>query len=67
MMYPGYTHRNSQDVLFYLNSKKVTLRNGREQVIFYFSKKSTVYACDLPATFEVVENPRNHFVVLKRI
>jgi hypothetical protein len=50
-----------------LNSKNVTLRGGKEQTIYYFSKddrKDT--GTDLPAGFEVNENPRNGFLTVKR-
>ncbi len=62
----GYKHENSKGVTYYLNSKKVTLRGGKEQTIYYFSKderKDT--AVDLPSTKSVNENPRNGFLTLK--
>jgi hypothetical protein len=63
----GYTHTNSKGVKYYLNSKKVTLRGGKEQVIYYFSKDERKdSAADLPDGFQVIESERNGFVTLKR-
>ncbi|HSX07870.1 MAG TPA: hypothetical protein VLG11_03160 [Candidatus Saccharimonadales bacterium] len=63
----GYTHKNSKGITYYLNSKKVTLRGGKEQVIYYFSKDERKdSAAELPAGFKVVESERNGFVTLKR-
>lgn len=62
----AYKHTNSKGVTYYLNSKKVTLRGGKEQEIFYFSKderKDT--GVDLPGNKTVNENPRNGFLTLK--
>ena len=33
-----YKHTNSKGVTYYLNSKDVTLRGGKLQTIYYFSK-----------------------------
>ena len=63
----AYKHTNSKGVTYYLNSKAVTLRGGKEQTIYYFSKderKDT--GTDLPAGYEVNENPRNGFLTVKR-
>lgn len=62
----GYKHTNSKGVTYYLNSKKVTLRGGKEQVIHYFSKDERPEAADLPEGFIVNENPRNGFLTVKR-
>lgn len=63
----GYSHTNSKGVKYYLNSKAVVLRGGKEQTIYYFSKddrKDT--ATDLPKGMSVNENPRNGFLTVKR-
>jgi hypothetical protein len=63
----GYTHTNSKGTTYYLNSKKVTLRGGKEQTIYYFSKdERPETAADLPAGFVVNENVRNGFLTVKR-
>ena len=62
----AYQHTNSKGVTYYLNSKMVTLRGGKQQEIFYFSKDKRPEACDLPAGRVVNENPRNGFLTVKR-
>jgi hypothetical protein len=63
----AYSHTNSKGVKYYLNSKEVTLRGGKKQVIYYFSKDVRPEAVnDLPAGHSVNENPRNGFLTLKR-
>ena len=61
----AYQHTNSKGVTYHLNSKKVTLRGGKEQTIYYFSKDNRPEASDLPDGFMVNENPRNGFLTLK--
>lgn len=61
-----YSHANSKGVTYHLNSKAVTLRGGREQTIFYFSKDAgRPEACALPEGKVVNENPRNGFLTVK--
>lgn len=62
----AYQHTNSKGVTYHLNSKEVTLRGGKLQTIYYFSKDERPEACDLPAGFSVNENPRNGFLTVKR-
>ncbi len=62
----AYQHTNSKGVTYYLNSKQVTLRGGKVQTIYYFSKDKRPEATDLPADREVNENPRNGFLTVKR-
>jgi len=47
----AYKHTNSKGVTYYLNSKKVTLRGGKVQTIYYFSKdeRSLVQICPVIA------------------
>ena len=65
----AYQHTNSKGVTYYLNSKKVVLRGGKEQTIYFFAKaeggKGT--PTDLPAGYEVTENPRNGFLTIRKI
>lgn len=60
----AYKHTNSKGVTYYLNSKKVTLRGGKEQSIYYFSKEERPEGVDLPEGKEVKENPRNGFLTV---
>jgi YHS domain-containing protein len=63
----AYKHTNSKGVTYYLNSKNVVLRGGKEQTIYYFSKDERAdTATDLPEGFTVNENPRNGFLTVKR-
>lgn len=63
----AYSHTNSKGVKYYLNSKEVTLRGGKKQTIYYFSKDERPESVDdLPAGFVVNENPRNGFLTVKR-
>lgn len=64
----AYKHTNSKGVTYYLNSKAVTLRGGKEQTIYYFSKDERPEAIDaVPAGMQVNENPRNGFLTVSRI
>ena len=62
----AYKHTNSKGVTYYLNSKLVTLRGGKEQRIYYFSKDERPEGTDLPDGYTVNENPRNGFLTIKR-
>ncbi len=63
----AYKHTNSKGVTYYLNSKTVTLRGGKQQVIYYFSKDQRPEAVEaIPAGMMVNENPRNGFLTVKR-
>jgi hypothetical protein len=61
----GYTHTNSKGKTYYLNSKDVTLKGGRNQTIYYFSKDARAQACDLPAGKQVVESPKTGLPFVK--
>lgn len=60
----GYTHVNSKGSTYYLNSKQITLRGNRTQVIYYFSKDDRPEACDLPNGKVVKENPKTGLPVV---
>lgn len=62
----AYQHTNSKGVTYYLNAKEVTLRGGKQQKIYYFSKDERPEGTELPADREVNENPRNGFLTIKR-
>ena len=63
----AYRQNNSRGVEYHLNSKVVVLRNSKaERTIYYFSKDARATACDIPKGMEVVENPRNGFLTLKK-
>ena len=63
----AYSHTNSKGVTYYLNSKDVTLRGGKLQTIYYFSKDERAESIDaVPDGMQVNENPRNGFLTVKR-
>lgn len=63
----AYKHTNSKGVTYFLNSKLVTLRGGKQQTIHYFSKDERAEAvAKVPDGFSVNENPRNGFLTIKR-
>jgi hypothetical protein len=63
----AYSHVNSKGVKYYLNSKEVTLRGGKVQPIYYFSKDERKEGIDaVPAGMIVNENPRNGFLTVGR-
>ena len=63
----AYKHTISKGVTYFLNSKNVTLRGGKQQTIYYFSKDQRPEAIDaVPAGMTVNENPRNGFLTVKR-
>jgi hypothetical protein len=62
-----YSYRNSKGQTYYLHGKGVTLRNGRQQRIYYFARapKAGEALDALPAGRAVVENPRTGLPFLK--
>jgi hypothetical protein len=56
----AYAHKNSKGQTYYLHGKEVTLRNGRKQRIFYFSREAKQGdALDaVPSGYKVGENQR---------
>lgn len=64
----AYTQTNPKGVKYYLNSKEVTLRGGKKQVIYYFSKdlRPETAVDELPEGMEVNINPRNAFMTIAR-
>ncbi|HWZ65210.1 MAG TPA: hypothetical protein VNX65_00250 [Patescibacteria group bacterium] len=65
----AYQHTNTKGVTYFLHSKLVTLRGGKQQRIYFFAKdERPADAVDaLPEGYMVQENPRNGFLTLKKI
>ena len=65
----AYMHTNSKGESYYLHSKEVTLKGGRTQRIYWFSrddKRKPEYELDeVPAGYLVGENPRTGLPYLK--
>lgn len=64
----AYQHTNSKGVTYYLHSREVTLRGGKQQRIYFFAKdeRPADAVKELPNGYEVQENPRNGFLTLKK-
>ena len=63
----AYTRTNSRGQTYYLHSKNVQLKNGREQRIYYFAKTIRPEAIDaLPDGYEVTENQQTGLPVLRK-
>ena len=56
----AFEHKNSKGDTYYLHGKDVTLRNGRQQKIYYFarSEKEGDTLNDVPTGYSVGENQR---------
>lgn len=56
----AYRHTNSKGESYYLHGKEVTLRNGRKQQIFYFSRseKNGEAMDTVPGGYRIGENSR---------
>lgn len=63
----AYKHTNSKGTDYYLHSKEVKLRSGKQQRIYYFAKMAGPDAVDgVPAGYTIVENSRTGLPVLKK-
>ena len=66
----SFTHNNSKGQEYFLHSKEVTLKGGRKQRIYWFSrqdKRKSEYELDeVPAGYEVGENTRTGLPYLKK-
>ena len=65
----AYTTTNSRGQIYFLHSKDVELKNGRQQRIYFFAKQPKEEgAIDaVPAGYEVSENPQTGLPVLRKI
>ncbi len=63
----AYAFTNSRGVKYYLHSKKVNLKGGREQTIFYFARDVRPGALEaVPAGYQVVETAKTGMPILKK-
>ncbi|MBQ6449694.1 hypothetical protein IJJ08_02210 [bacterium] len=63
----AFSYTNKKGVQYFLHTKKVTLKNGREQQIYYFAKDVRDGSLEeVPAGYKVVETVRTGMPVLKR-
>ena len=38
----AYSHKNSKGITYYLHKSEVTLRGGKPQTIYFFTKRTTL-------------------------
>lgn len=64
----AYSHKsNKSGETYYLHSKTVTLRGGRQQTIYFFARDVRDGSLDaVPAGYMVMENSRTGLPMLKR-
>jgi hypothetical protein len=64
----AYAHKNSKGQTYFLHGKEVTLRNGRKQRIFYFSRaeKQGESMDSVPQGYKVGENARTGLPFLSK-
>lgn len=63
----AYAFTNSRGVKYYLHSKKVNLKGGREQTIYYFARDIRPGALEaVPAGYTVMETAKTGMPILKK-
>lgn len=64
----AFKYENSKGITYYLHSKVVTLRGGKQQTIYFFAKavRPADAVAELPEGYMVQENARNGFLTLKK-
>jgi hypothetical protein len=63
----AYAFTNKKGVKYYLHSKKVNLKGGREQMIFYFARDIRDGSLDaVPAGYKVIETEKTGMPILKK-
>ena len=63
----AFSYTNKKGVKYFLHSKDVTLRGGRQQTIYFFARDVRDGALDeVPAGYQVMETERTGMPVLKK-
>lgn len=63
----AYSFTNSKNQTYYLHKKDVTLKNGRQQTIYFFAREARSGSLDeVPSGYKVVETSRTGMPVLKK-
>ena len=63
----AFSFTNKKGVKYYLHSKKVNLKGGREQVIYFFARDIRPGAQDaVPAGYKVIETTKTGMPILKK-
>ena len=63
----AYSYTNSKGQTYYLHTRRVTLKNGRVQTIYFFARNVRDGSLDaVPAGYQVMETKRTGMPVLKK-
>jgi hypothetical protein len=63
----AYEFKNSKGASYFLHSKNVTLKGGRQQVIYYFAREVRAGALEaVPEGYMVIETPKTGMPILKK-
>jgi hypothetical protein len=63
----AYEFKNTKGVKYYLHSKKVELKGGREQTIFFFARDIRPGSLnEVPAGYKVIETTKTGMPILKK-
>jgi hypothetical protein len=63
----AFAFTNKKGVKYFLHSKKVNLKGGREQMIYFFAKDVRPGALDaVPAGYKVQETEKTGMPILKK-
>jgi hypothetical protein len=63
----AFAFTNKKGVKYYLHSKKVNLKGGREQTIYFFARDVRPGAQDaVPAGYKVIETAKTGMPILKK-
>ena len=63
----AYAYKNSKGQTYFLHTRKVTLKNGSTQQIYFFARDVRDGSLDaVPAAYEVMETKRTGMPVLKK-
>jgi hypothetical protein len=63
----AYAFTNTKGVTYYLHSKSVSLKGGRNQIIYYFARDVRPGALDaVPAGYKAVETAKTGMPILKK-
>lgn len=63
----AFSYTNKKGQTYYLHSRQVTLKNGRQQTIYFFARDERPGSLDaVPAGYAVMETKRTGMPVLKK-
>lgn len=64
----AYSYKNSKGQTYFLHSREVTLRGGRQQRIYWFAKAVTEDRAldEVPEGYEVMESQRTGLPILRK-